>query len=413
MRLGNILFGLVITLCLVAASPGARAQTGNAAPTPPPVNPLTGPSFPCPQPEDPLAQLVCSTPSLALLDMQFVQAYEALYQQAGASGQSSVRHLDLQFDMGVRTTCGIGLSQASNPSPTPPPPAPSGASACVIPLYQQQITLWKGMLNGAALEEANRPIQDQVALQTRLQAMGFLPAQAQMDGVFGTGTRAAIKQWQTGVGRLPTGLLGDADAQALLGSTASSGSNGSSVAAQVSSEPTMGTDTPAQSSAPASPTNAQNASPTVIPLSFQGVWSVNCTAAENNTVGYWVTGPSQILIYSPDSGANIVAAVQFIQGPNGFALTVDNAATGSAPSIRIDVMQVVSANQISLFSSFDNSDGISPGVNTIQNKCSENSAFSNAEAQVSNYVAPSPAELAASQTALSEMPSTMGTKWRP
>jgi peptidoglycan hydrolase-like protein with peptidoglycan-binding domain len=222
MILRQLVFGFSLALCVMSSALSARAQSSSSPPAPQPVpapepiNPLTGPSFPCPQPEDPLAQLVCSTPTLALLDMQFVQTYEALYQQVGALGDSTLREQDIQFDMTVRSKCGIALSQASNPSATPPPPAPPGSDQCVVPAYQQQIALWKSMLLGAAAEEANRSIQDQVALQRRLQALGFLPPQAQIDGVFGAGTRAAIMKWQASVGRQQTGLIGDADAQALL-----------------------------------------------------------------------------------------------------------------------------------------------------------------------------------------------------
>jgi hypothetical protein len=44
-----------------------------------------------------------------------------------------------------------------------------------------------------------------------------------LDSVFGSGTRAAIIQWQTSTGRQPTGLLGDADATALLATSGAPG----------------------------------------------------------------------------------------------------------------------------------------------------------------------------------------------
>ncbi len=188
----------------------------SVAPATPTINPLTGPSFPCPQPEDPLAQLVCSIPELALLDMQFVQSYEALYQQAGVAGDSQLRSTDIQFNTDVRAKCGIGLSQVSNPSPTPPPPAPPGSGQCVISAYQQQISLWKSVLTGAAAEEASRPIQDQVAIQARLQALGFLSPQEKIDGVFGSSTRVAILKWQASDNLPQTGLVGNNDAKILL-----------------------------------------------------------------------------------------------------------------------------------------------------------------------------------------------------
>lgn len=222
MLLRRVLLGMCIGICIMLLHSKAYAQSASNQPTsqsvsiPQPINPVTGPSFPCPQPLDPLAQLVCSNPQLALLDMQFVQSFEALLQEVGTTGRSALLQQDIQFNANVRSECNIALSQAASPSPTPPPAAPPGAAQCVIPLYQQQIAVWNARLQGAAAEEANRHIQDQLTLQSRLQALGFLPAKAQIDGVFGTGTRTAIIQWQTSAGRQPTGLLGNADAQALL-----------------------------------------------------------------------------------------------------------------------------------------------------------------------------------------------------
>lgn len=204
------------------SAPSAMAQaTDNAipvqvAPIAQQINPVTGPSFPCPQPEDPLAQLVCSTPQLALLDMHFVQTFEALYQQLGATGDPTLLRQDTDFDLAVRTKCGISMSQVSKPSVTPPPPAPPGSDDCVLPAYQQQILLWSSVLQGPAAEEARRPIQSQVELQSILQRLGFLPAQATIDGVFGKATRAAITKWQLASGRQATGLLSDDDAKALF-----------------------------------------------------------------------------------------------------------------------------------------------------------------------------------------------------
>lgn len=251
MLLRRVPFGICIAACIVLLHSKAFAQSASNQTVPlsisasQPINPITGPSFPCPQPSDPLAQLVCSTPQLALLDMQFVQSYKALYQQVGVENDPALRHEDFEFDLAVRSQCNIAVSQGATQSSTPPPAAPAGAAQCVFPLYQQQIAIWKARLQGAAAEEADRSIPQQVALQGRLQALGFLPAQAQLDGVFGTGTRAAIIQWQTSTGRQPTGLLGDADAQILLADAPQSTPN---------SSPNPPVQTQAQSPSPPTPT---------------------------------------------------------------------------------------------------------------------------------------------------------------
>jgi peptidoglycan hydrolase-like protein with peptidoglycan-binding domain len=210
---------LTVGYLLLAAAASARSHAQTEAPFA--INPLTGPSFPCPKAEDPLAQLFCTSPQLALLDMQFVKTYDALHQQVGPAGDEALRQEDIQLELAIRQRCGIALPQGN--SPTPPAPAPPGADQCVLAAYQQQIAIWKSRLTGAAAEEANRSIPGQIALQARLQALGYLPPQAQLDSVFGSGTRAAIIQWQTSTGRQPTGLLGEADATALLATSGAPG----------------------------------------------------------------------------------------------------------------------------------------------------------------------------------------------
>jgi hypothetical protein len=148
--------------------------------------------------------------------MQFVQVYEALYQEVGPNNQLAIRGQDTKFGIAVRNACGIGFSQNSSVSATLPTPAPANAADCVVPLYQRQIAIWKGLLSGDALQEAERPISEQVALQKQLRTLGYLPAQAVMDAVFGRGTRSAITQWQIKAGLPPDGLLGDNDARLLL-----------------------------------------------------------------------------------------------------------------------------------------------------------------------------------------------------
>jgi hypothetical protein len=203
---------------LVCLGPSAHAQSS-------PQLQITGPSFPCPAPRDPLAQLICDTPTLSRLDLAFVQTYQALRQQlAEPALQSALRQESVDFGSAVRSACGIALAQSANSKAAIPPPAPPEAGKCVIQAYERQRAAWQSILTGSAAEEAARPIEQQVALQSALQRLQFLSPTDAVDGVFGGATRAAIIAWQTSVGREATGLLGNTDAQVLMQATATAAS---------------------------------------------------------------------------------------------------------------------------------------------------------------------------------------------
>jgi hypothetical protein len=205
--LGRVAIGLM----------GVYLLTVPVAAQPPPQSLTTGPSFPCPAPRDPLAQLICDTPALSRLDLVFVQTYQALRQQAAEpAAQQVLRQEAVDLGLTVRSSCGIALAQSANSKAPPPPQAPLGAGGCVLQAYEKQRAVWQSRLSGAGAEEAARPIDQQIRLQSALQQLGFLSPADSMDGVFGTATRVAITAWQTSAGRPATGLLGNSDALALL-----------------------------------------------------------------------------------------------------------------------------------------------------------------------------------------------------
>ncbi|MCB8878254.1 peptidoglycan-binding domain-containing protein [Acidisoma silvae] len=125
----------------------------------------------------------------------------------------------MNFGLAVRSNCGIALAQSPNSSAPPPPDAPASAASCVAQAYEQQRSAWDARLTGDATEEVARSLDGQAALQKQLQLLGYLPASATIDAVFGTGTRAAIMAWQIARGKVPTGLLGNDDAVALMADT--------------------------------------------------------------------------------------------------------------------------------------------------------------------------------------------------
>src|SRR5258708_1469645 len=144
---------------------------------------LTGPSFTCPVPRDPLAQLICETPALSRFDLLFVQTYQALRQQVAEQGlQQSVRQESLDFGRAVRVNCGIALAQSANSKQPMPPSAPPGAGDCVLQAYEQQRAIWRSRLIGVAAEEAARPLNQQIMLQTALQHIRYLSTTDTFDG---------------------------------------------------------------------------------------------------------------------------------------------------------------------------------------------------------------------------------------
>ena len=165
-----------------------------------------GPSFDCNKASSPLALMICASPALSKVDLRFVQAYQALWQQVGKEGQRQLLAEAVDFQNAVLHACRI------------PETGPvSGSPECVAAEYERQRSIWLSRLNGPASEEASRPIEQQIALQARLQKLGFLPAAVTIDGVYGEATRSSILAWQ-GVNRRPqTGFLDDADATALAG----------------------------------------------------------------------------------------------------------------------------------------------------------------------------------------------------
>jgi peptidoglycan hydrolase-like protein with peptidoglycan-binding domain len=167
-----------------------------------------GPSFDCHAAQQPLAQLLCSDPGLSRTDLRFTQAYFALLKQVGEAGKRELKQEDLQFLEAVQRQCGIPASGQAAPQ--------SEASRnCVKSAYEAQRAVWVLRLTPPFAEEANRPIERHVALQSLLQQLGFLPADAAIDGVYGAGTRDAISKWQSAHGRNIIGVLPDSDAQAL------------------------------------------------------------------------------------------------------------------------------------------------------------------------------------------------------
>ncbi len=202
---------------LFAAALGGVAALGASARAQAPAASFSservGPSFACPTPRDPLGQLICGSSLLARRDLEFVQTYQALRQQSSAAEQQALRVEAVEFSRNVRSECSIGPAVGPNAPVTDPPS--SGSVPCVEQHYMRQRDIWATRLTGAAREEAQRDIGQQIALQRDLQQLGLLSQSETIDGVYGSRTRMAIMAFQQTLGTPTTGLIGDDDALAL------------------------------------------------------------------------------------------------------------------------------------------------------------------------------------------------------
>jgi uncharacterized protein/predicted aspartyl protease len=169
--------------------------------------PRVGPSFDCGTAASPLTLLICSNPQMSRLDLSFNQAYWALYQQVGPTGQPALREQDIAFIDQVEAQCGL-------PQSGPLTMEERHSLPCVEAAYENMRNGWLARLQGPAREEAGRRPEEHIRLQEDLQQLGFLPAGA-VDGVYGRDTRSAIVAWQNARGRAVTGFLDDADARAI------------------------------------------------------------------------------------------------------------------------------------------------------------------------------------------------------
>jgi uncharacterized protein len=173
-----------------------------------PVSPQIGPGFDCTKAVRPLALMICADADLARVDLRFNQAYWALFQQLDPLARQGLRQEDVTFIDAVQDRCGVPRSGGLTTETWQ-------ARDCVRGAYEGQRGRWLSRLSGPAYEEAARPVEQHLALQQDLEAVGFPPGPAPIRGVYGVETRTAIIAWQTGRGRAATGFLGDSDARAL------------------------------------------------------------------------------------------------------------------------------------------------------------------------------------------------------
>jgi hypothetical protein len=140
--------------------------------------------------------------------VEMVRPYYVLRHLAGPAGSKPLMVEAINFQDAMRAACGISANRVL-------PDNKTALRACVATAYTRQRAIWLARLSGAASQEATRPLEQHIALQARLQALGFLSLSEKIDGIYGTATRTAIIDWQVTMSITPTGVLGDSDAALL------------------------------------------------------------------------------------------------------------------------------------------------------------------------------------------------------
>jgi TPR repeat protein len=260
-NLGGAASRLALAVGLVAAvSSVSQAQQ--------PAGPIQmGTSFDCARSGagQSIPALVCQTPELQIADLHQMQAYYTL-RHAQPQRQQELRNQFTSRIQALVRECSTEQVRASGSQP-----------ACVTQALGNLRGFWLEQLqqtgNAAALEEARLPSGNFVGAQQALRTSGFLPANAVVDGVYGSGTREAIARFQAERGITSNGFLTQTTLAALRrASLAGAGTAGApaaatSAAAPVAQQPSAGSTNQTAQAQPAPrtqanpPSNPQQTSP--------------------------------------------------------------------------------------------------------------------------------------------------------
>lgn len=163
------------------------------------------PGFSCSGPLDPAAQTICGDDELSSTSFRVTQAYYALRGATDRSQWQSLKQTAIEFLKSTLRNCEL---PARGSVPTE---KISTVKACLLRDAGVQRRYWIGELqktgNNDALSEAERDPAEHLRLQQSLKEAGFLPQEAEIDGVYGEGTRDAIRKLQAANGVAANGFL--------------------------------------------------------------------------------------------------------------------------------------------------------------------------------------------------------------
>ena len=205
--------GLAIVDDTNAALRFAVADTSQGAPNSPAARERTtssgtlGPSFDCSSSataQQPLALIICANPPLARAELSYVVAYQALRHSLSARDRNELVKEAIATTDNIKRECSVPASSAAMQTVSPQ------TVSCLERAFTRIGGELRSRLSGDAAKEANLPLEQLLAIQKTLRDKGFLPADSQVDGVFGPATRTAITAWQQANSLPAAGFASDA-----------------------------------------------------------------------------------------------------------------------------------------------------------------------------------------------------------
>jgi hypothetical protein len=190
LRIGAFAYGVFAALLCSAT---ATAQTPS------------GPTFDCSRAQTAMSRAICQDPNTWDADWALSASYWAAYFSVDGPDRVRLRDGHVAWFKTVEDGCGL----AANVN------ADSGrAASCIAQRYRARAAGYLNTLSGDARAEASLRPEALMAIQGRLVSMGFMAGNA--DGVFGAGTRQAIRSYRQTLGHAPADFLDAQERAALL-----------------------------------------------------------------------------------------------------------------------------------------------------------------------------------------------------
>ena len=179
-------------------------------------NPLRNPGYSCAGGLDPAAEVICGDDQLSKASLELSQAYYAVRGVTDQSLWQAYKQIAVEFLRSTLRNCDIPNKGSVGSDRF------EWTKNCLMNEIQAQKSFWINEIwrinKYSALEEALRDTEENTRLQQLIKDQGWLPATADIDDVFGEGTRQAIRRMQETLGLPPDGMLSNKTASLIYAS---------------------------------------------------------------------------------------------------------------------------------------------------------------------------------------------------